>query len=214
MKYYASLPLTALFALSVIHALVEFGVIPAGSAVLTMAQGELGDYFYLLIFAIILAESIVYVGFYFPGQFFAVVMVISAQPSARDILSLTGCMVAAATLGSWFNYQLGARLHAPSGESKSPGLRVKPLLLAMIHMNALAFYMFNLGANRGDKRMITLAGVINLPYYMVLISATAMLSESVMQMAENTVLLFILLTTWLAIALFFDWKAGRLTVFR
>lgn len=182
--------------------------------VLSMAEGQLGDFFYLLIFAIIFAESIVYVGFYFPGQFFAVVMVISAQPTARDILLLTVCMVAAATLGSWVNYQLGARFSSSSDQPKAGRFRVKPLLLAMIHMNALAFYMFNLGSNNGDKRMITLAGLINLPYYLALISATAILSESVMQVAENTALLFTLMTTWLVIALFFDWRAGRLTILR
>ena len=79
-------------------------------------------------------------------------------------------------------------------------------MLAMIHINSLAFFMFFQGANKQSVKIITLAGVLNLPYYLLLIFATAVLSERVMQLVENTWLLISLVTIWLAVARYFDFK--------
>jgi len=179
-------------------------VIPSGLELLKSLQTRFNDYFYLLILFIILLESIVYIGFYFPGQFFAVVLVVLSKPQPQDILFLTLAMVVAATLGSCINYVLGRNL----GDVKKhqANLSVKSLLVAMIHINSLAFYMFSQGANHKSPKIVLWAGLLNLPYYLLLIWGTSVLSEQVMQMAENTWFLAIAVSIWLGIALLIDYK--------
>lgn len=187
--------------------LVTYEVIPSGLNLLQGMQSNFNDYFYLLILFIILLESIVYVGFYFPGQFFAVVLVVLSKPEPQDILFLTLAMVVAATLGSCINYLLGRSF----GDKKQQqlNLSVKSLLIAMIHINSLAFFMFSQGANHKSAKVVLWAGMLNLPYYLLLIWGTSMLSEQVMQMAENTWFLVIAVSIWLGVALFLDYKKFR-----
>ncbi|MEP4889251.1 MAG: hypothetical protein ABJV04_04440 [Aliiglaciecola sp.] len=207
MKYAFVLPTTALFALGLIATLVHFDVIPPGLAILEDLKSSFGEYFYVLIFCIILAESIVYVGFYFPGQFFAVVLVILSKPSITDILWLTLAMVAAATLGSFINYRLG-RLSSDHKTGHS-STSLKALLLAMVHINSLAFFMFNQGSNRKTIKVVWMAGLLNLPYYLVLITGTALLSEEIMQVAESTWLMISMVLVWLVVAIILDIKQWR-----
>ncbi len=204
MKYYSILPLSALTVVSMISLMVWLQVIPSGLHLLTSIQDYFAACFYLLIFIIILLESIVYVGFYFPGQFFAVVLVVLNKPSWFDILMLTVCMVAAATIRSWINYWMGKRLSSPNTVPTTYSLR--GLLLAMIHMNGLAFFMFNQGAKRTSTQIIWLAGVLNLPYYGALIAATSFLSEEVMYIAENTWVVLIAISIWLMVSMTLDFK--------
>jgi membrane-associated protein len=204
MKYYTTLPLTALFALSLISLLVYLQIVPPGLDILQSMQGSFGRYFYLLILVIILLESIVYVGFYFPGQFFAVVLVVLSEPQIADILLLTTVMVVAATIGSCINYYLGRRFGSQQVEVYS--ISLKRLMLAMVHINSLAFFMFFQGANKQSVKIIALAGVLNLPYYLLLLLGTALLSERVMQIAENTWLLIALVSIWLSVACYLDYK--------
>lgn len=207
MKYSFVLPLSALIALCLLSVLVTYEVIPSGLDLLQGLQTHFNEYFYLLILFIILLESIVYVGFYFPGQFFAVVLVVLSKPQPQDILFLTLAMVVAATLGSCINYYLGRNF----GDVKKhqANLSVKSLLVAMIHINSLAFYMFSQGANHKSPKIVLWAGLLNLPYYLLLIWGTSVLSEQVMQMAENTWFLVIAVSIWLGIALFLDYKKHR-----
>ena len=74
----------------------------------------------------------------------------------------------------------------------------------MLHTNALAFYMFNQGAERHPIRVVFLAGLINLPYYLLLIAGTTLLSRQVMYVAETPQVLLIFLLIWLAVALWLD----------
>jgi membrane-associated protein len=187
-----------------ISVLVTYGVIPSGLDLLQSLQTNFKDYFYLLILFIILLESIVYIGFYFPGQFFAVVLVVVSKPEPQDILFLTLAMVVAATLGSCINFLLGRNF----GDKKKhqPNLSVKSLLVAMIHINSLAFFMFSQGASHKSPKVVLWAGLLNLPYYLLLIWATSVLSEQVMQMAENTWFLVIAVSIWLSVALYLDYK--------
>lgn len=208
LKYSFVLPLSALIALCVLSGLVAYGIIPSGLDLLQGLQTNFKDYFYLLILFIILLESVVYIGFYFPGQFFAVVLVVLSKPQPQDILLLTLAMVIAATLGSCINYFLGRKF----GDVKQqpPNLSVKKLLVAMIHINSLAFFMFTQGANNQSPKVVLWAGLLNLPYYLLLIWGTSVLSEQVMQMAENTWFLAIAVSIWLGIALFIDYKKFRM----
>jgi membrane-associated protein len=209
MKFASYLPLTALVALTVITLLVNYGVIPPGLQILEKLEGALDEGFYLVIFFIILLESIIYVGFYFPGQFFAVLLVIGAKPTATDVVYLTVAMVLAATLGSIINYFLGKNLK--NKDEIETETKLRHLLLAMIHINSLAFFMFSQGANGKSFRVVWLAGLLNLPYYLLLIAGTAVLSEQVMSMAENSVLLFTLIGIWLSISLVYDVRKHRLS---
>lgn len=207
MKYSFVLPLSALVALCLLSVLVTYEFIPSGLDLLHSLQTNFKDYFYLLILFIILLESIVYVGFYFPGQFFAVVLVVLSKPQTQDIFLLTTAMVVAATLGSCINYFLGRNF---GNIKKHPSnLSIKSLLVAMIHINSLAFFMFSQGANHKSPKVVLWAGLLNLPYYLLLIWGTSVLSEQVMQMAENTWFLAIAVSIWLGIALVLDYKTFR-----
>jgi membrane-associated protein len=207
LKYSFFLPLSALIALILLSFLVSYGIIPSGLDLLQSLQTNFNDYFYLLILLIILLESIIYVGFYFPGQFFAVVLVVLSKPQPQDIILLTLAMVVAATLGSCINYFLGRKFSDTNKHQSS--LSVKKLLVAMIHINSLAFFMFTQGANHQPVKVVLWAGILNLPYYLLLIWGTSVLSEQVMQMAENTWLLIIAVSIWLGITLFLDYKKFR-----
>jgi membrane-associated protein len=210
MKYAAFLPLSALTALILITVLVHFNIIPPGMSILELLEGNMQNGFFLIIFVIILLESIIYVGFYFPGQFFAIILVVGAKPTAMDVVYLTLCMVLAATLGSFINYMLGiasAKRKLQKGtQVKQEKTKIKHLALAMIHINSLAFFMFSQGSQQKSWKVIGLAGFLNLPYYLLLIAGTAVLSEQVMAMAENTTLLISIVCVWLVIALIYDVK--------
>jgi membrane-associated protein len=69
--------------------------------------------------------------------------------------------------------------------------------------------MFNQGAQHKSKRIIIFAGLLNLPYYLLLIAGTAVLSEKVMAFAENTSFLFSAIGIWLLVALYLDIKNIR-----
>lgn len=207
MKFASTLPLSAISAISVISLLIHWGIIPPGLEILGYLQDSFSTYSFALIFLIILLESIVYIGFYFPGQFFAVVLVILAKPDLTDIVSLTVGMVGAATLGSALNYQFGKLSSNP--QNNPAQTKTKHLLLAMIHMNSLAFFMFAQGANGRSFKVVLLAGLLNLPYYLALIAVTTFMSEEIMQVAESTWLVLSILMIWLLVALLIDFKKYR-----
>ncbi|MFC3120634.1 DedA family protein [Agaribacter flavus] len=204
MKYNVFLPLSALVALSLLSILVSLHILPPGQEILENITKHLDSGFYFIVFIIILLESILYVGFYFPGQFFAVVLVVGANPSPLGIAYMTIAMVLAATLGSGINFFLGKRFGNTSVQSQQT--KLKHLLLAMIHINSLAFFMFAQGADNKSSKVILFAGLLNLPYYLLLIAGTAILSEQVMAMAENPYFLFTAVFIWLIVAAYFDFK--------
>ncbi|MGY0650165.1 MAG: hypothetical protein ACW7DU_18780, partial [Paraglaciecola chathamensis] len=109
MRYHSLLPLSAILSIGIMSLLITLDIIPAGMTMLEQLKMAFEGHIFALILIIILAESIVYVGFYFPGQFFAVLLVVLAKPEWSDILYLTLCMVLGATLGSVINYFLGQR---------------------------------------------------------------------------------------------------------
>ncbi|MDX1399608.1 MAG: hypothetical protein R3204_13870, partial [Oceanospirillum sp.] len=193
----------AIIAFSLLTVLVSFGWIPPGEDILVQLKEAMSDSRSWLLLLIILAESIIYVGFYFPGQFFAVVIVVLSDPDFADMLWLTLMMVSAATMGSCINYGLGRAWGDPA-RSGHHDFSLRNLLLAMLHTNALAFYMFAQGANRHPFKVVWLSGLINLPYYLLLIAGTALLSEEVMYVAETPEVLAIFLTVWFLIALWLD----------
>ncbi|WP_160182045.1 hypothetical protein [Paraglaciecola mesophila] len=227
MRYHSLLPLSAILSICIMSLLITLDIVPTGMLMLEQLKMAFEDHIYVLILIIILAESIVYVGFYFPGQFFAVLLVVLAKPEWTDILSLTLCMVLGATLGSVINYFLGQRFAQtahPADEEMKEGTRsmnreggeqqprartsysLKYLLIAMIHINSLAFYMFKQGEQNRAFKIVWFAGLLNLPYYLLLIFATSTLSEQVLQLAENTSILLAILSIWLLLCLYLDYR--------
>lgn len=207
MRTYSLLPLSAFLVICLIQGLIYIEWIPPGIQFLEGWQSEHQGLFYLFLLAIILLESIVYLGFYLPGQFIAVVLVVLSSPDSQAIVYLTLAMVTGATLGSIINLCLGRFLS--NDEQQDRDYSIKQLLLAMIHINALAFFMFNRGLGGGSFKIVWLAGLLNLPYYLLLIALTAWLSEEVMQLAESPWLLLGIVSIWLMIALKLDWQQGR-----
>ena len=215
MRYHSLLPISALLSISVFSLLIHLNIMPSGITILEELKIAFAGYLYALILIIILAESIVYVGFYFPGQFFAVLLVVLAKPQWQDIVYLTLCMVVAATLGSGINYCLGHRLAKSNNAKKSlqkdgaqqedyeetDEFSIKYLLIAMIHINSLAFYMFKQGEQNRPLKVVWFAGL--------LIFATSFLSEEVLQLAENTVFLITAISIWLLISGYLDYKKYR-----
>ena len=210
MKYYSTLPLTAFVALLSINALLYFGIVPSGLVILEGLQSAFADYGFLLTALIILLESIVYIGFYFPGQFFAVLLVVLTEPTWLDIIWLTLAMVVAATTGSLINYTLGKRLANPDLAANNKRNSWRKLLLAMMHINSLAFFMFNQGAQRKSRKVVLLAGLMNLPYYLILVTITASLSEQVLALAESGWVLATAIAIWLLVALYLDVRRNKL----
>lgn len=214
MKYYSTLPLTALIVIIGLSVLIEYSIVPSGSELLTMLRNADTMPIYWLLFLIILLEAIIYIGFYFPGQFFAVIIVVIGESTLGSIINLTLIMVAAATLASLINYSLGrylvANRQANSIKSESSNsIEWRKLLPAMIHINALAFFMFNHGSKKGSRKILWASGLINLPYYLLLVVATSLLSEQVMKIAESPFLIVALVSLWLGVAMFFDWRKYR-----
>ncbi len=207
MRLHSLLPLSALLVFCTLQMLLHSALLPSADLLLSTLQQHLSDHLLLFAFLIILLESIIYLGFYFPGQFFAVLLVLTSQPSATNIGALTLAMVAAATTGSLFNYMLGRQMAYTDGNGQP--VERRQLLLAMIHINALAFFMFHQGRNRRSPAVIALAGLLNLPYYGLLIALTLLLSEQVGSLAENSKILFGLLLSWLMVAIWWDIKAAK-----
>ncbi|MET1218766.1 MAG: hypothetical protein ABWW63_03940, partial [Glaciecola sp.] len=113
------------------------------------------------------------------------------------------------TLGSTINYYIGKNCFSEEQRVKENTYSIKSLLIAMIHINSLAFFMLAQGAQHKSKVIIAYAGLLNLPYYLLLITGTAFLSEQVMGLAENTYFVFSALGVWLLISLVLDFRQHR-----
>jgi membrane-associated protein len=101
---------------------------------------------------VIFAESIIYIGFYLPGQFIAVILVISGSDSVWDILPLTLVSLLAVTIAAMVNYTIGSLFR--ENDQRSTKIDYKKLLLSMIHINTLALALFEAGKMRYPKWII------------------------------------------------------------
>jgi membrane-associated protein len=144
---------------------------------------------------IIFLESIIYLGFYLPGQFIAVILVISSADSWTDILPLTLVSIIAVTLSAGVNYMLGLFFRTQD-EQKENNINWKKFLLSMIHINTLALALFDAGKHHAPKRIIALVGLFNLPYYFLLVTITYYFQEDIMKMGENPYYLLLILVCW------------------
>lgn len=185
------IPLSGLVVYSAILLLEKLQVIPDPAIALQGLSGLYGEWSFLLLFLVILIESIVYVGFYFPGQLFAVLIVLLNDFSWFNLIMLTLISIVAVTLSAGINYRLGSLRRLEKKE-----FRLKELLLAMLHINLLALYMFQLGASRSHKKVILYAGLLNVPYYLLLIAGTFLIRDQISIITEDTYFLLSLLCVW------------------
>jgi membrane-associated protein len=188
-------PFISLAIYLVIWSLMSLGILPDISTLFDFA-GSLDPLTLLGLMGIIIAlESIMYIGFYLPGQFIAVILVVATARSWVDILALTLISIVAVTLSAWVNYTLGSLFRTRDDTRVTP-IDWKKLLLSMIHINTLALALFEAGKNHAPPRIIALVGLLNLPYYLLLIALTYTFQDAVMELWENPYYLLIALLIW------------------
>jgi membrane-associated protein len=102
---------------------------------------------------IIFLESIIYVGFYLPGQFIAVILVIASAESWMDVIPLTHVSIVAVILSAGVNYALGSFFRTKD-EKKETKIDWRKLLLSIIHINTLALALFDAGKYHAPKKII------------------------------------------------------------
>ena len=198
------IPLSGLVVYSAILLLGKLQIIPDPAIALQGLNGLYGEWSFLLLFLVILVESIVYVGFYFPGQLFAVLLVLLNDFSWFNLIMLTLVSIVAVTISAGINYRLGSLRALEKKE-----FRLKGLLLAMLHINLLALYMFQLGASRSHKKVILYAGLLNIPYYLLLIAGTFLIRDQITIITEDTYFLFFLLCAWTSFTIILDIRERR-----
>lgn len=192
-------PLSGLVVYSTILILEKLQIIPEPAVAFQGLSGLYGEWSFLLLFLVILIESIVYAGFYFPGQLFAVLIVLLNDFSWFNLIMLTLVSIVAVTISAWINYQLGSLRKTEKKE-----FRIKGLLVAMLHINLLALYMFQLGASRSHKKVILYAGLLNIPYYLLLIAGTFLIRDQITIITDDTYFLFSMLCAWTTFSVILD----------
>ena len=164
-------------------------------------------------FIIIFLESIIYLGFYLPGQLIAVILVTQNSQGISGILLLTIMSFVAVTLSALINYFIGRGLskqHYLESKQVTHNIEVKKLLLSMIHINTLALFMFEQGLERKSIKIVFLSGFLNIPYYLLLISVTYYFKDEILVVAENTYILYVLLVVWLMYGVYQEYSERML----
>jgi membrane-associated protein len=189
-----------------IWGLMSLGILPDISILFTLSATLDPSILLILMGLIIFAESIIYVGFYLPGQFIAVILVISGSDSLWDILPLTLVSLIAVTLAASVNYTIWYFFR--SGDQQPTGIDYKKLLLSMIHINTLALALFEAGKMRYPKWVIGVVGLLNLPYYLLMIWVVYQFQDAARALGENPYYLLIALIIWCGYSM---WKAQKKT---
>lgn len=202
-------PLSALIVYLLFEMLVFLEILPNLSSMFTSTNFEFSLFF---MFFIILLESIIYIGFYLPGQLIAVILVTQNSQGFGGILLLTLVSFFAVTLSSLINYYLGTIISRKESYSKNSNLDIKKLLLSMIHINTLAMFMFEQGIEKKNIKIAFLSGFLNIPYYLLLISLTYLFKDEILLVAENPYILYILLILWLIYGIYRDVKEKKISL--
>ncbi len=199
-------PFISLAIYLVIWWLMSIGILPDISTLFEISSHLDQTTLLALMGMIISLESIIYLGFYLPGQLIAVVLVIAGVHEWIDIIPLTLVSIIAVTLSAWVNYTLGYSLGGGKKKKQQTPIDWKKLLLSMIHINTLALALFDAGRERSPKWIIGIVGILNLPYYLLMIGVTYMFQDSVMQVWENPYYLLIALIIWCGYSVWKDKK--------
>lgn len=203
---YTRLPAFILLIFSFMTFAIAQGWIPSGLDLLETLRQKVGDHWFWLVVFCIFLEALIIISLYFPGQYIAAVLVILSNPTSTDILLLSVAMVIATTAGSAVNYAIGRYY---SKEAKTKPISYKTLLPALIHSSGLAIFTFNWGLQRGTNKLILIAALLNLPYYLLIMVVTVTFGEQIIAATDNPLIIGSALVLWLTIAIIRDWNSKK-----
>ncbi len=194
-------PVSAIFVYTLVLLWIYFGVLPDPTIISEYIKNFDSSVIFFILFLIILLESIVYLGFYLPGQFIAVLAVFSYAKNLYEIFILSIISIFAVTLWAIINYSLWYFISKKSVQ-KQEKIDYKNLLFSMIHINTIALYIFDQWQKRAPKKIIFLTGLFNFPYYLLIIWITYLLKNEILSVSENSFILYGILFLWLWISLY------------
>jgi hypothetical protein len=102
------------------------------------------------------------------------------------------------------NYAIGS-IFREKNQSITP-IDYKKLLLSMIHINTLALALFEAGKMRYPKWIIAVVGILNLPYYLLMIAIVYQFQDAARELGENPYYLLIALILWCGYSVWRSWK--------
>lgn len=194
-------PVSAIIVYTLVLLWIYFGILPDPTIISEYIKNLNSSFIFLILFLIILLESIIYLGFYLPGQFIAVLVVVGYAAKIQDIILLSFVSILAVTLWAIVNYSLWYFL-AKNDTQKQEKIDYKNLLFSMIHINTIALYMFDQWQKKAPKKIIFLTGLLNFPYYLLIIWVTYLLKNEILSVSENSFILYGILFLWLWISLY------------
>ncbi len=194
-------PVSAIIVYTLVLLWIYFGVLPDPIIISEYIKNFDSSLIFFILFLIILLESIVYLGFYLPGQFIAVLVVFSYAKNFYDIFILSIISIFAVTLWAIINYSLWYFISKKSVQ-KQKKIDYKNLLFSMIHINTIALYIFDQWQKRAPKKIIFLIGLFNFPYYLLIIWVTYLLKNEILSVSENSFILYGILFLWLWISIY------------
>jgi membrane-associated protein len=128
-------------------------------------------------------------------------LVFSYTNKFQDVLLLSIISIWAVTLWAYINYYLWYYLFKNDKISQNK-IDYKSLLVSMIHINTIALYIFDQWQKQAPKKIIYLTWLLNLPYYILIIWVTYLLKNQILNISENSYLLFVILFLWLWYSIF------------
>lgn len=195
------IPLTAIIVYSVILLLIYSWVIPNPLLLVDYIKNFDMTTVYAVMFLIILLESIVFLGFYFPWQFIAVLLVVTYAQWFSDIVTLTLISIVSVTLWAFINYYLWY-FFFPNSKEKVTSISYKKMLASMIHITTIALFIFDQWSKKWPKKIIYLTWLLNFPYYLLIIGVTFYFKNEIMSVSENPYIIFVILLIWLSYSIF------------
>lgn len=195
------IPLSAIIIYSIILILIWNNIIPDPIIISEYIKNIDSEVILLILFIIILLESIIYIWFYLPWQFIAVLLVFSYATGIKDILILSIISILAVTIWAYINYYLWYLLFRKKWYSEKK-INYKNLLFSMIHINTIALYIFDQWQKQAPKKIIYLTWLLNFPYYILIIWVTFLLKNEILSISENSYILFWILFLWLLYSIY------------
>jgi len=199
------IPLSAICIYIWMTVLIYFNIVPDPLLIVEYINMLDLKTIYIVMFLIILLESIVYVGFYLPGQFIAVLLVVSSTDGISEIWYLTLVSIIAVTVWALINYHLWYFLSKRNGYIQK-NIEYKKLLFSLIHINTLSLFILDQLSKQVPKKIIYLTWLLNLPYYFLMILVTYLLQDQILTISENSYIILILLLLWLIYSIYTNKK--------
>ncbi len=194
-------PFSAILIYILITIWIYFNIIPDPLLIVEYIKNTTSNIIYIVLFLIILLESIVYIWFYLPWQFIAVLIVVSSAKSIYDISYLTIISIIAVTIWAFINYYLWYFI-SKDKNNREKKINYKKLIFSLIHINTISLFIFDQWAKKAPKKIIYLTWLLNFPYYFLMILVTYLLQDKIITISENLYIILILLFLWLFYSLY------------